>query len=217
MGAQITFLKAATLAQASYDPATLTGGTVRKTLDQGDVQAVFLTDGTLLLPGSNSWADYLRFNLRLLNLGGAHLRLSDDKTERGLAQITWHQGFLTYAKVVLGWMGDNGYRPTRIIGHSLGGAAAQILCKVYTVPTIAFAAPRTKSSSYAVNHNGLCVSVLRTDDPVTAVPPGFSHLGLLMRLPPPHGQGTLAHNMRHYVDAVTYYSAAGMMPAHWPR
>jgi hypothetical protein len=217
MTAQITFTKAAALAQQSYQPNTITGAQVRLTLNKDDVQAVFLTDGTLLLPGSDGWTDYIRFNLRLLNLGGVQLRLSDDRQERGVGQVMWHQGFLTYAKVVVAWLGANHLRPTRIVGHSLGAAAAQILCKLYTVPTIAFAAPRPKASSYPVQHNGLCVSVLRRDDPVTQVPLGFSHLGKVMHLPPPPGEHLLAHNMKHYVRAIDRYTTAGVMPTHWPR
>ena len=84
---------AAQMAEASYagraNPSLATA--LRKELDEDDVQALFLKGDILLIPGSNSVADYLKFNLRILNIGGKRFRLNDDDTEAGASGTIWHQ------------------------------------------------------------------------------------------------------------------------------
>jgi hypothetical protein len=67
---------------------------------EDDVEAHFLKNGILLIPGSNSLMDYLKFNLRTLNLGGKQYRMSDATTKKGASGTTWHQGFLAHAKII---------------------------------------------------------------------------------------------------------------------
>jgi len=133
---------AAALADASYAIHTLHAPRVDLSCPHEDVQAFVLSTGVLLLPGSNSLRDYLRYNLRPLRLGTRRLKMADGATEQGASGTFWHQGFLGYAKVVYDWLAGENIRPGAIIGHSLGAAAAQILGKTYAVPTIGFAAPR---------------------------------------------------------------------------
>jgi hypothetical protein len=207
---------AADLVAKSYTPELL-GNKVRvKRPDKDDVSAIFLTDGTLLLPGSNSLEDYLKFNLRLLNIGHKQLKFSDDKVEKGFSRTLWHQGFLTYSKAIFDWLGAENLRPTRIIGHSLGGAAAQIMCKTYTVPTLAFAAPRPKWVAGPIANDKLCLTIVRSDDPVPDLPPFFSHMGPVMRLPVPQNQVTVGHKMQLYIKLIGQMIAAGAMPEEWP-
>ncbi len=91
---------AAQMAEASYRGRRSPSleHSIRYELDEDDVQALFLKGDILLIPGSNSVADYLKFNLRVLNIGGKKYRLNDDDTEEGESGTTWHQGFLRHAQ-----------------------------------------------------------------------------------------------------------------------
>jgi len=85
---------AALLAEASYKAKThpTVKPLIKMSLDErDDVEAHLLTNGVLLIPGSNSLMDYLKFNLRVLNLGGKQYRMSDETTKKGASGTTWHQ------------------------------------------------------------------------------------------------------------------------------
>ncbi len=212
---QYSLSDAAKLAEASYTPANITAPRVIDRLQDGsDVDAVLLDGGTLLLPGSNSLNDYVKFNLRVFNVGTKRFRLDEQSTEKGASQTIWHQGFLTYAKHVFDWMGPR--KPSYIIGHSLGAAAAQILCRTYLVPTIGFAAPRPKWVNGPVKDDGLCLSVCRTDDLVVGLAPGFSRMGRECVVRPGHPGGLFPHAMRHYRTLLTEFAGSGAIPARWP-
>lgn len=72
------------------------------------VEAYLLNNGYQLVPGSNSLWDYLKFNLRRLNIGMPRLGLKkpEDTYETVAAEngITWHQGFFTHANHVRKWI-----------------------------------------------------------------------------------------------------------------
>jgi hypothetical protein len=208
-----TLQDAALLARTSYTPDGIKKPAVVDRLDKDDVQAVLLENGTLVLPGSNSLADYVQFNLRVFNIGHTQYRFDDDKTEKGASQTLWHQGFLSYARVVYDWVGTR--KPTYIIGHSLGSAATQILSKSWNCPAVAFAAPRPKKSANTVVNDGLCLSICREDDPVTFLPLGFNHMGRALRVLPAGG-GLFSHAMTHYVDIVKQAGQTKDMPKSWP-
>ena len=206
---------AAKLAEASYTPANITSPRIIDRLQDGsDVDAMVLEGGTLLLPGSNSLNDYVKFNLRVFNVGNTRYRLDDPATERGASQTIWHQGFLSYAKHVFDWLGPR--KPTYIIGHSLGAAAAQILCRTYLVPTIGFAAPRPKRVNGPVKSDDLCLTVCRTDDLVVGLVPGFSRMGRECVVRPGHPSGVFPHAMRHYRTLLTEFAGNAAIPAQWP-
>jgi len=211
---EMNILKAAKLVAQSYEPANFPASAGHKSIDKGDVQAILTRDNILLLPGSNSAADYLKFNLRLLNLGNRRLKLVSENTEKGFSRTIWHQGFLSYAKVVFEWLGPR--KPDFIIGHSLGAAVAQILSKSYEVPALAFAAPRPKKARGKVKHDRLCLSVLNPKDPVCDLPPGFSHMGPIMKLTPEQNAG-FPHSMKHYIKILGALETAGASAGKWPR
>ena len=102
---------ASLLAQASYT-ATTNSSIRRKlkdSLDEDDVEAHLLTNGVLLIPGSNSVADYLKYNLRMIRLGKTRYRMSDDIYQEGASGTIWHQGFLAHAKVIYDWIERKNY------------------------------------------------------------------------------------------------------------
>ena len=204
--------RAAELAEASYDGARapVVAHQLADSLSEDDVQAHLLTDGTLLIVGSNSWRDYARFNLRIQNLGRRALRLN---TVDG---VTWHQGFLAHAKVVQDWLMREGHLVSYIIGHSLGAATTQILSAGWGVPGIGFAAPRTCRRASAQEASKRCLLVNRTDDHVCAVPGNFQHLGLVHACRP-HSRNTgIDHSMAHYRRIVDEGLAARTLPEVWP-
>ncbi len=206
---------AAKLAEASYDVERITSPRLLRSCPHEDVQAHVLDGDILLLPGSNSIRDYLRYNLRPIRLGHRRLRMSDDITEKGHSGTMWHQGFLAYSSVIFDWLKDVDVTPKYIIGHSLGAAAAQILSKSYGVPGIGFAAPRTKFVNGPVKHHKKCMLINRFDDLVPKVPGAFHHMGAVSELTANPRRNFPAHNMRHYREIVDVGQADGRLPSHW--
>lgn len=206
---------AATLAKASYTAAQIISPPVVKSLDHDDVQAHVLQGNILLLPGSNSVRDYLKFNLRPLRLGNRRLTMSNGETERGASGTIWHQGFLVYARVIFDWLKDEGIKPNFIIGHSLGAAATQILSKSYDTPAIGFAAPRPKKTNNRVKHDDKCLLLNRTDDIVPKMPSAFTHMGQAKLLRSATDQRFLAHSMPRYQSIIEEAVQAQRLPETW--
>lgn len=175
-----------------------------------DVEAQLLTDNTLLIVGSTSIGDYANFNLRRWRLLKPRLKIA-----RISGAPNWHQGFLAYAKFVQDWLVDQNVRPSFVIGHSLGAAAAQILSAAYKVPAIGFAAPRVVKSQTPGALAPTCFSVNRTDDGVTRQPLFFKHIGHVRGLRPNAPNEGIDHNMDHYVQIVDEGLASGRLPQSW--
>lgn len=213
----VRITEAATLAEASYAPQTIANPRVIASCPATDVEAHLLDGDILLLPGSNSVRDYLRFNLRPLNIGNRQLRMADDVTEKGDSGTIWHQGFLTYARVIFDWLAAIGRRPKFIIGHSLGAAAAQILSKSYSCPAIAFAAPRPKFVKGRVKDDDKCLIINRVDDLVPSLPSGFSHMGPEFAVTPIARSSFWRHRMSHYRAILGEAPTAALLGTHWPR
>ncbi|MFL4471980.1 hypothetical protein ACERZ8_19635 [Tateyamaria armeniaca] len=209
---------AAQMAEASY--AGRNHGSLatalRKELDDDDVQALFLKGDILLIPGSNSVADYLKFNLRVLNIGGKRFRLNDDHTEAGASGTIWHQGFLRHAQVIFAWLERERLRPKFIIGHSLGAAATQILVRTYGVPGIGFAAPRPRRSRGAIKHSHLCLCINRDDDAVCTLPGSFHHMGHVHHARAKRSVFGPDHSMKHYRRVIDEQQVAGILGKRWP-
>lgn len=205
--------RAAELAEASYvgKSHSQIGYQWKASLSQDDVEAYLLTDNTLLIPGSNSINDYIRYNLRVQRLGKRRLRLSE------VTGVTWHQGFLAHAKIVQDWLMDEGLRPSFIIGHSLGAASAQILSAGWKVPAVAFAAPRPCRTASAHEAAKRCLCVNRTDDKVTWLPGNFHHLGDVRNCRPLAPNRGMDHAMPHYRRTVDEGISARKLPSVWPQ
>lgn len=209
-------IDAATLAEASYKAGRIVSPRVIKSLDNDDVQAHLLEGNILLLPGSNSVRDYVKFNLRPLRLGNQRLVLKTASgSAKGASGTWWHQGFLRYSVEIFDWLKAEGVTPRYIIGHSLGAAAAQILSKTYNAPAIGFAAPRPKRSKNRVVQDGRCLLVNRTDDPVPKVPSAYHHLGRAKLFKSVKHRSAFAHSMRHYIDIIKEDDQFKTLPETW--
>ncbi|THH37345.1 hypothetical protein E4Z66_10555 [Aliishimia ponticola] len=205
--------RAAELAEASYTGRrhAQIGYQFKAAFSKNDVEAILLTDNTLLIPGSNTVMDYIRYNLRVQRLGKGRLRMTN------VDGVSWHQGFLAHAKVVQDWLLANRYSPSFIIGHSLGAASAQILSSGYNIPAVAFAAPRpsrTKSLRKAARR---CLCVNRSDDRVCNLPGAFFHLGEVRLCRPKIENPGLDHSMLHYRTSVEEGLSARSLPRNWPQ
>jgi hypothetical protein len=227
----------ARLAQISYTlrPKKLTSGdrtlekdfklSVTKSCPHANVEAYMLSNGCLLIPGSNSFADYLSHNLRLKRVGSKKLKLSylharndvfSSGTKRGVSRTIWHQGFLAHANIIYNWIGkDPSKWPKFIIGHSLGAASAQILSKTFLTPAIGFAAPRLRKTSGAVKYDNLSLSICRDDDIVCNLPPGFHHTGQTSILYHKNRKRGLNHKMESYIDALKNQPPGLHVPTVW--
>jgi hypothetical protein len=188
---------------------------VIRSLDHDDVQAHLLEGNILLLPGSNSVKDYLKFNLRPISLGNTRLVLSDGSTERGASGTIWHQGFLRYSRVIFDWLKTAGVTPNYIIGHSLGAAATQILSKSYNAPAIGFAAPRPKWTKNRVVHDGRCLLINRSDDVVPKLPNAYSHMGKTKLVRTNIDKKFLAHSMPRYMAIIGESVQSQALPETW--
>lgn len=212
---QFSLEDAAKLAEASYSPGNISSPRLTHSCPHNDVEAHMLEGGILLLPGSNSVRDYMRFNLRPLRLGHRDLIMDDNKSENGASGTTWHQGFLAYSSEIFHWLLVQNLNPKFIIGHSLGAAAAQILSKSYKVPAIAFAGPRPKFSRNRVKHDRKCLLINRSDDPVPRLPSSFFHLATVKKLSPGSREMGIAHSMKDYRAIVDTALSHNLLPTHW--
>jgi len=212
---------AAKMVEASYEifrrPSARNSlrGNITGTLDRNHVQALFLKQRILLIPGSNSIADYVMFNLRALNFGGKKYRLNDELTETWGPGVIWHQGFMKHAKVITDWLKRNDYKPKFVMGHSLGAAATQIIVRTHDIPGIAFAAPRVTRGTVQPAPASKCLCLNRLDDKVCSLPSSFEHLGEI------HEAGTrqflrFDHKMRHYKSMIAEEQRAGNLGTRWP-
>lgn len=206
-------LDAAELAEASYHPDnyTVTKGRITKRLNQDHVTAHMLSDGILLVPGSDSVWDYAKYNLRPFRIGGKKYTLSSGDTGKALGGF-WHQGFLAHAQVVFDSFKST--PPRMIIGHSMGAASAQILSLLWDVPSIGFAAPRVFLGYAAVPAQPLNLSIYRADDIVGWLPgEKFSHAGKSVKLN--IASGLPRHKMRHYRSVLTNSAISSDVPQTW--
>lgn len=103
------------------------------------VDAGLTKDNKLVVTGSDSWQDYMFYNLRPLR-PLPDMPEIDQLTAEGLPKKAFHKGFLLHAARVKRFLGD--HKPKYIVGHSLGAAASQILGTALGVPTVCLASPQ---------------------------------------------------------------------------
>lgn len=144
-------------------------------------QAYLTPERDLVIPGTNEQSDWSQYNLRVHGKPGQRIPglklvpLSDIRA--------WHFGFLAHADSIYRFAFH--HRPRFIVGHSLGGAAAQIIGYRLQVPTITFGAPRVyRGGRQRRRGEGWVLNLCRSDDPVVGVPPFtiFRHIGSTRRL-----------------------------------
>lgn len=182
----------------------------------GTVQATYLKNGTLVIPGTNEPKDWLTN----LNLFGPRDRAEDGMpVMHGDSRLTWHAGFLEHARTVYAFAKP--LKPKLIIGHSLGAAAAQIVGSSLRVPTIAFASPRPlhEGRNAAVAGAEYVLNLLRMDDAVCYVPMGllgFRHVGRTLWMSRQGGVPGEDHRIPHYIDILKDAIDGGAVPESWP-
>ena len=208
--------KAANMVAESYRPKNgKLGGKRIVATNPGDATAYLLSDNTLVIPGSNSAADYRKYNLRPLRLGQKKLTVRTKMVKSGNRAPVWHQGFLAHALNVQSWLAKIGRRPKFVIGHSLGAASTQVLSIVYGVPGIGFAAPRVCMSEPASAQERRCLLINRDDDVVGQIPEGFHHLGRKRELRTPERVGH-KHKMSEYLPLLQKHFNTKHLPRNWP-
>lgn len=208
--------EAAKLAAHSYDidaEPTLKSMVVDECPFPG-AEAYLLNNGFLLIPGTNSLLDHIRFNFRPFRIGHQQYDLATSSTTKGASGTLWHQGFFAHAKGIYDWMG--GRRPTVIIGHSLGAASTQILSKSWARTGIGFAAPRPRKARGPVVRDNLSLSICREDDPVCALVGSFHHMGHRAYLRHARPLPDLNHNMTAYLDVLDNNVGTDAVPLKWP-
>lgn len=205
-------IEAARIMAAGYAPHGRLN--VARSLDAGGVQAHFLTDGTLVVPGTNERMDWVDFNLRTRPRPSRALAAT---LRAGASGALWHGGFLRHAEIVFDFARALDVR--LMIGHSLGAASAQIAGASLQIPVIGFASPRTKHGARRFPGEGWVLNVNRRDDLIGWLPPrgfGFRHLGSVHRLDPPQVNEGLDHAMEHYIRLLRHPVVGASLPRVWP-
>lgn len=206
-------LDAARIMAETYDGAN--DADVRMRIDIRGVQAVFLKDKTLVIPGSNELSDWFDFNFDVTDPSADSLGFDVVPGDSG---ARWHAGFLEHAQTVYTFAKP--LQPKLIIGHSLGAAAAQIVGTSLRVPSIAFASPRTHRGVSGLQGEEWVVNFCRTDDTVCHVPPnflGFRHVGHRYWLSPGGVNVGGDHKMENYIALMQTARIREHLPATWPR
>lgn len=210
--ATLALEEAAALIRDAY--AGTLGDRVHTPIDIRGVQAVYLTDGTLVIPGTNEFSDWFDFNL---NFGGEITDGHGFEVAPGDSGTRWHAGFLEHAQIVYSFA--KGLRPKFIVGHSLGAASAQIVGTSLQVPTIAFASPQTCGSSARLPGEGWVINLCRVDDTVCHVPPrflGFRTIGSRYWLSPDEPNPGEDHRIENYMAMLGLRKVRDRVPMAWP-
>lgn len=210
---RMQLLTAASTARSSYLGAGALPP-IKDALDKGGVQAWLLADDTLVIPGTNHWMDWIRFNLNTMLVAGQQIGWREVGTCIGNAK--WHRGFAVHAREIHDFLG--GRRPKNIVGHSLGAASAQILGCHYAVPTICFASPNPRFGGAALSHEGWVLNVVYNDDPVGKFPlqiNGYRRIGSVQIMARRAVSG-LQHSMDRYIPLIANEIATGDLPMSWP-
>ncbi|AKS45095.1 hypothetical protein SAMN05444287_0183 [Octadecabacter temperatus] len=186
---------------------------VRADITEAHVEAYFLSDNTLVIPGSNQLVDYTKANLVT-----GKTKISWDQMGKASGNAIWHKGFAGHASTIANKLGRA--RPTFIIGHSLGAAAAQILGCIYGVPAIGFASPMPRRGRSRLTHEGKVLNVVRNDDLVCRMPPkqfGFRRIGNTEVMQPVTKNKSEDHSMPRYIELMEIERRAGKIVKSWPR
>ncbi len=186
---------------------------VRTIVKKGHVEAYLLSNNTLVIPGTNDANDWTKSNLVI-----GKQKVSWKLKGKAGGNAIWHKGFAGFATTIYNQLGSA--RPTFIVGHSLGAAAAQILGCIYGVPAIAFASPMPRQGSRKLTNEHLILNVVRNDDPVCRLPPknlGYRRAGNTEVMQPVTKDIGLRHAMEHYTDLMKIERRAGKIVKSWPR
>ncbi len=190
---------AADLIQKAYDDKL--GSLERTRFNVGGAQAMILTDGTLVIPGTNESSDWGNFNLDISS---------------GDSGRIWHGGFLKHAQLVYGFAKGAGAQ--RVLGHSLGAASAQIVASSLGVPAICFASPRPLRGRKTFKGEFRVLNICRFDDAVCQLPfafLGFRQLGKVHWVSPKEAQSAGSHKIKDYLRAMKKGTARPALPDSW--
>ncbi|MCP5088280.1 MAG: hypothetical protein GY952_15930 [Rhodobacteraceae bacterium] len=180
-------------------------GVQKKPSSSDGAQAYLLSDGTLVIPGTNEPTDWTKYNLNFFSL----------RQYRKSNGIRFHSGFLTHAQSILSWARDKNVKC--ITGHSLGAASAQILGPILNAPTICFASPKVSLKQFVKYRNEERVLCFNRKDDMVANVGGwlFRHLGRVESLDPkgPHIGGD--HKVKFYKELLVL-DRYKHLPQSWP-
>jgi len=190
---------AAELIQKAYDDDL--GGIERARINIDGAQAMVLSDGTLVIPGTNEMSDWSEFNL-------VHAK--------GDSGRIWHGGFLKHAKIVYSFAKGAGVK--RVLGHSLGAASAQIVAASLGVPAICFASPRPIRGKSRFTGEHRILNVCRYDDTACHLPfvfLGYRQLGKVCWVSPREQQSAGSHKLKDYLRAMDRGKSNPKLPDSW--
>lgn len=211
--AKISLLDAADMVAENY--AGTNGNDIDNTIDVAGVQATFLKNGTLIIPGTNEFSDWFDFSLNFAGNTGTDSH--GFEVVQGDSGALWHAGFLEHAQMV--YMFAKALKPKFIVGHSLGAASAQIVGMSLRVPTVAFASPQTCRSRARLPNEGWVINICRIDDSVCHVPPkflGFRTIGSRYWLKPDELDAEEDHKIHNYSDLLKLKRTKDRVPVSWP-
>jgi hypothetical protein len=180
----------------------------------GTAQAYLTMDDVLVIPGTNEFADWTKYNLQAFNATGAQVGWGG--ANPAIAAAKWHFGFARHALEVAIFMSAR--VPKYIIGHSLGAGSAQILAVHYQVPTICFASPRPCFGTGPLPGEGWAINLVNNADiigGILAAEAGFRRIGSVRGLSPTI-MGGLHHSMADYKPALAARLATGSLDPDWP-
>lgn len=179
-------------------------------------QAFITHDRDLVIPGTNECDDWRRFNLQVHAPANAWIPGLQLVPQADVG--SWHFGFLRHADSVYRFARI--HQPRFVVGHSLGGAAAQLIGHRMRLPTITFGSPRVyKGRLSQIGGEGWVLNLCRSDDPVTGVPTlsGFRHLGTTRRFNTGRPVSSRNHPIAKYLGLIGTTVALARIEREWPR
>ena len=165
-------------------------------IDRKGVQAyVDLDKRALVVLGTNQLSDWVRYNFNIFR---------EVEPEFGDSGNAYHGGFYNYAEIIYYFAKPISDKFDTVLGHSLGGAAAQIAGSSLKKTTMAFASPKPLLSGDPSGRD--LVKVLNRDDDTVGKLPfsigavwDYKHIGELIEMNPDSRNIGEDHSMVNYV------------------
>lgn len=205
----LSVMDAAQRAYLSYKAPKKLGAVAYKI---GNVLAYLQADKTLVIVGTNDRADW-RDNFDIWAVKGSYHGAMNPP----VPAAKWHSGFLWHARQVVYAMTLYKQKPKYVVGHSLGGAAAQIVASHYQIPGITFGAPKAMFGATLAHHTFLNVIYekdLVPDWPETSG--NYQRIGKTEIISDDGVENWPYHRMQYYLGRTQRGIENGEVSARWP-
>ncbi|MEL6582591.1 MAG: hypothetical protein AAFQ36_02050 [Pseudomonadota bacterium] len=126
---------------------------------RGQARAYITKGGTLVIRGTDSGKDLIRFGL---DFNPAHKPGLGSRIKFLSEYTKWFPGYVEHAALMLLYVKE--LKPRFLLGHSMGGAACAVLGSRLRIPTLTFACPGVVDGRRRGHNSRYVLNIVRGDD-----------------------------------------------------